>query len=222
MSIPKRKKAVNRSYRSPLREDQASATRNAIIEAAAREFSARSYADTSIDAIAKSAGVSRATVFNAFGGKPALLKAAFELSFARAAGGGNEPQPLVTRPKSIEVRSAKGVQEYTRGYARLATDICRVLAPIYVTMRAAAQGEPEVASLLEATNAVRRRGALTIVNDIRSRAPIRPDLTDEEAADIVWVLNDPGVYFQLVHERGWTPERFAIWLADALERQLLR
>ena len=67
------KKAVNkeeaatRAYRSTLRADQARETRRRIREAADSLFLDHGYVATSMDDIAKSAGVSRQTVFSAFG-----------------------------------------------------------------------------------------------------------------------------------------------------------
>jgi prophage antirepressor-like protein len=59
------------------------------------------------------------------------------------------------------------------------------------------------------------------VGDLLGKAKLRAGLDTEAAADIVWVMNDPGLYRMLVHERGWTPERFESWLAETLQRQLL-
>ena len=64
---------VKRPYRSTVRAAQAAATRLAILSAAAQLFIERGYVATSIDAIADAAGVSRATVFTAVGGKATLL-----------------------------------------------------------------------------------------------------------------------------------------------------
>jgi glucan phosphorylase len=36
------------------------------------------------------------------------------------------------------------------------------------------------------------------------------------------VLNDSGLYHQLVDRQGWTSERFQQWLADGMGRLLLR
>ena len=43
----------------------------------------------------------------------------------------------------------------------------------------------------------------------------------DRAADILWTLNHPGVYWLLVNERGWTPAQYEQWLADAFCSQLL-
>jgi hypothetical protein len=51
---------------------------------------------------------------------------------------------------------------------------------------------------------------------------LRPDLSDDEVADIVWSMNAAEYRALLVGERGWTPERFGSWLADAWVRILLR
>lgn len=222
MSIRKRMRIVKRPYSSPLREENARATLSTIIDAAAIEFAGRGYVPVSIDDIARRAGVSRATVFNAAGGKAALLRRAFERAFARAAGGG-AAMPLIARPRSVEIRSgATSQREYLTGYARLYTEIAAGLAPIYVVMRAAAQADPEVAAQLSETNGVRRRGCTTIVHDVVARGPLRAELRDpEQGADIVYVLNDPGVFHTLVIERGWTKEAFAAWLVRSLITQLV-
>jgi hypothetical protein len=52
-------------------------------------------------------------------------------------------------------------------------------------------------------------------------AALRPDLTPETAADVLWRLNDPDHYASLVVERGWDETRFESWLADAMIRLLL-
>ena len=55
----------------------------------------------------------------------------------------------------------------------------------------------------------------------RARA-LRPDLTVDEAADILWLYNDPLTFHRLVLQRGWTPARYEEWIAAALTGLLLR
>jgi hypothetical protein len=38
---------------------------------------------------------------------------------------------------------------------------------------------------------------------------------------VLWTLNHPDVWLLLVGERGWTPEEFERWFADAACDQLL-
>ena len=83
-----------RAYSSDLRADQARQTRKQIVDAAAVLFAEHGFAGTTIDAIAKAAGVSRKTVFTAVpGGKAELLKLAYDFTLA----GDDEPVPLLAR-----------------------------------------------------------------------------------------------------------------------------
>src|SRR6202012_1020222 len=84
-------------YHSPLRAEQAAATRRLILDTATRLFVERGYAATSIDAIAQAAEIGRSTVFTAAGGKPQLLKAAYD----RAVVGDDEQVPLAKRPPPL-------------------------------------------------------------------------------------------------------------------------
>lgn len=56
---------------------------------------------------------------------------------------------------------------------------------------------------------------------LADRGALKPDLTPSEAADILWLLIDPGVYHRLVIEQNWTPDRYQDWLTDALISLLL-
>lgn len=213
------KAAVKRSpYRSPLREAQAKATRLAIIEAAGRLFVERGYAATSIDAVAEAAGVGRATVFASVGGKAALLKAAYDVAVV----GDDEPIPLPDRPWAQHVREGETQGERTKRYAEMVTMIDGRYAPIYEAFRGAASADPDVRQLWQEIRAERRRGASNFVRLICDLGPLREGLEPDSAADIVWILNDPGLYHQLVLEQGWSPADFCTWLAETMHTQLLR
>src|SRR5215470_16287995 len=47
------------------------------------------------------------------------------------------------------------------------------------------------------------------------RGALKPDLTPSEAADVLWLLNDPSVYHRLVIEQHWDPDRYQDWLTSA-------
>src|SRR4051794_11157335 len=94
--------AVKRAYRSSARAESAATTRLAIIEAAARLFVEHGYGAVSIDDVARAAEGARATVFNAVGGKAALLRAAYDVAIV----GDDEPIPLPDRTWARPVREA--------------------------------------------------------------------------------------------------------------------
>jgi AcrR family transcriptional regulator len=210
-------KTVKREYRSPLREASARATRAAIIDAATRLFMEQGYAATSVDAIAEAASVSRATVFATFGGKATLLKAAYDVALV----GDDEPIPLPERPRSKAVQAEPDPARLLEGYAEICTDISGRLAPIYEVVRGAASADPEAREVWEKIQAERRIGGTNVVKLITARRALRRGLDREHAGDLVWVLNDAGLYYMLVHRQGWSPARFQTWLAETLKAQLL-
>lgn len=215
----KARRSVKRSeYRSPLRASQAKATRLRVIDAATRLFIERGYGATSIDEIAEAAGVGRATVFTSVGGKASLLRIAYDVALV----GDDEPIPLPLRPWARPVRVATSQTERINRYADVIALVGGRLAQIYEAFRGAASSDPEVREQWNQILAERRVGARNVVKMLREHGPLRRGLDDDGAADIIWILNDPGLYHQLVLQRGWTPERFRSWVAETMRSQLLR
>lgn len=209
--------AVKRAYRSPLRAAQAGQTRRAIIDAASRLFVEAGYGATSIDAIAAAAGVSRATVFTAVGSKPALLKTAYDVALV----GDDEQVALPDRPASRAIRAEADPGRYLERYAGLVVELEGRVAAVYEMVRGAASADPEVRPVWDKIQQEHRIGAGHVVSDTASKGRLRDGLDEEAAADVVWVLTDPGIYHLLVNTRGWPAERFRDWLASSLQHELL-
>lgn len=208
---------VKRPYRSTLREANADATRLAIVQAAARLFVEQGYVATSIDAIAEAAGVSRATVFTSVGGKPVLLKKAYDIALV----GDDAEVPLAERERSKAIRAEPDVERYLHLYATLVTEINGRLAAIYEAVRGAASADPDVRAVFEKIQSERRIGAGHVIGDVLAKGRLRDGLDPETAADLMWVLNDAGLYFLLVHRRAWPVDRFGRWLSATMRDQLL-
>ena len=58
--------------------------------------------------------------------------------------------------------------------------------------------------------------------ELAATGALRPELSVEEVADVLWSMNFPELYLLLVDQRGWDPDRYQRWLADAWQRLLLR
>ena len=88
-------------------------------------------------------------------------------------------------------------------------------------IREAAVGDAACAALRAEISTRRAANMRLFAADLRAPGELRPDLPDDEVADIIWSMNAPEYYTLLVHDRGWTPRRYADWLVDAWSRVLL-
>jgi AcrR family transcriptional regulator len=213
----KRTTPVKRAYRSTLRREQAESTRMAIIGAATELFVRDGYGPVSIDAIADAAGVSRATVFNAVGGKASVLRAAYNVAIV----GDDEPVPLPERPWARPVREAADAPTMLVRYAHMITVVDSRVAGLYEVLRGAAGADAEVRAHWDQIRKERRIGATNVIAMLEDRGRLRDGLRARAAADIVFVLIDPGLYHQFVDEQGWKPAAFESWLAQTFQMQLL-
>jgi TetR/AcrR family transcriptional regulator, regulator of autoinduction and epiphytic fitness len=206
-----------RAYRSVLREEQARATRRAIVAAATELFVENGYAATTIDAVADRAGVSRRTVFVSVGGKPELLRRAWDFAVV----GDDEPVTMADRPAVRRLQQQSDVRVAVRGWARVATGVSARVAPLARVLVAAADADPDVAELLAIVEEQRLTGARTFVSWVQSHGGLRRGVTTKRAAELCWVQIDPSVYRRLVLERGWTARQFERYLADVVEAAIL-
>jgi len=216
--MPNERERVKRAYDSSLRRERAEATRIAIVAAAGRLFARNGYTATSVDEIAAGAAVSRATVFNSVGGKPELLKQAYRLAVR---GPGHANTPLGQQARSRSISAEPDPHKLLAGYAEVMVGVGKRLAPLYEAVRAAAHADPEVRELWHTITEERRTAATGIVRRLGERGSLHQSLDAQEASDILWVLNDPGLYQLLVTERRWTQSRFRSWLATSMQAQLL-
>jgi AcrR family transcriptional regulator len=207
-----------KSYVSEVRDEQARRTRQAIVTAARELFLAQGYARTTIDAIAEAAHVSRRTVFNAAGGKVALLKLALEWAIV----GDDEPVPLAERPVVKAIEAERDPRRALALWVGLVTDIAPRVAPVSAVLYAAADADPEAAQLLAGLAGGRMFGAVAFATHLESLGALADGVSVQQAADLCWAVNDSHLYQLLVTERGWPAARYAQWLLDSLAATLLR
>ena len=167
---------VKRAYESPLRRSQAESTRMSAIRAATELFVDEGYGPVSIDAIAAAAGVSRATVFNAFGGKPSLLRAAYDVAIV----GDDEPVPLPERPWAQPVRRARDAPTMLVRYAHMVTVIDGRVAGIYEVIRGAASAHAEVREHWDQIRRERRTGAANVVSMLLDQLVVQTRVDQDE------------------------------------------
>ena len=209
--------AKRQPYRSELRAQQAAATRQLVLDSATALFVERGYAATSIDLIAETAGVGRSTVFSAAGGKPWLLKTAYD----RAIVGDDEQVPLVQRPQIQRLFSLTDPVEIVQGYVAVLSDAVQRVSKLYEVVRSAAGLDGEVHQLWTDIIDQLLEGANIIATLLKKKQGLREGLTSAAARDLIWIYNDPGMHYALVEVRGWSQRRFHSWLLDTFNHQLL-
>ena len=208
---------AKRGYHAPRRAAHAAATRHAVLAAARELFVSRGYTATSVAEIATRAGVSVDTIYATVGRKPILLRELVETALS----GTDQAVPAIQRDYVIRVGQAATAREKIEIYAGAIGGIQQRLGPVFLALRDAAISDPDCAALWRRISQRRAANMRLFAADLRSTGQLRPDLSDDEVADIVWSMNAAEYWVLLVHDRGWSPGRFTTWLADAWTRLLI-
>lgn len=204
-----------RRYDSTGRQAQARRNRQAILDAAQRQFLEGGYAATTIAAVAAEAGVSVETVYKAFGGKPGLVRAIYDRGLV-----GPEPVPAYRRADELRERETDP-RAIMRNWGTIASEVSSVVSPIERLVRAAAASDHDMAALLQAHNDLRERRARHHARFLKERGYLREGVSVAQATDILWTCTSDELYDLLVTQRGWSPPRFARFLADFMINALL-
>lgn len=206
-----------RRYESPRRREQAAATRQTILEAAERLFAERGYVGTSVAEIADAAGVALKTVYAVFGTKAEVLRGLWNLRMR----GDDEPVPMAERPWFREIVEEPDPRQRLALVAHNARIVRERTGELMEIVRQAAPADEQIAALWERfQREFYEVGMRGVTETLERDGVLAAELTS--ATDILWTLNHPDVYLLLVRQRGWSPEAYERWLADALCTQLLR
>lgn len=207
-----------RAYDSPLRREQADATRHAILDAARMLFTQRGYVATSIQAIAYQAGVSAATVYASFGNKRTVLASLVDVAIA----GDDEPIPILQRAWVRDLREAPDPRGRIPLLARYGRRILERRAPIDAVVSAAAATDPDIAALWRQMQEQRHAGQRALLQIVLGDdGSLQSGLNLARASDVLYTIGSPETYRLLVEDRGWSAARFERWYAETLERLLL-
>jgi AcrR family transcriptional regulator len=209
-----------RRYESRLRQAQAEQTRQAILAAAGTLFRDRGYAATAMSTIAEEAGVVVETIYRNFGSKRALFRAVVE---AVLAGGSTRAAvPVEERPAIRAVIEEPDPRRQIVLYVATQPGIHRRSGPLLRALQGGIATDPELRAVWDEMEAWRLEGQGRFVAMLADRDALRPDISFEEARDIVWTLCSLAVHDLLVVERGWTYERYEAWISAAITGALLR
>jgi AcrR family transcriptional regulator len=209
---------VRRQYRSALRDQQAAATRAAVLAAARELFLAQGYGATTIEQIAERAGVSKPTVFSAVGNKQAVMAALRTVALR----GDDEAATVAEREPWQRVLAEPDPYLAVQLEVAHLSDLWSRWAELKEVLRGAAScGEPALRELWATGEEQRLLAAQRFVSALAAKGPLRDGLDEQAAIDIAWTLTSPEYYRALVAERGWSRARYEEWLTDALTHALL-
>jgi AcrR family transcriptional regulator len=203
--------------RPSVRADKARANRRRMRDAALSLFTGQGYVATSMQAIADEAGVAVQTLYFTFGTKRALLSEILDVAVA----GDDEPVPTLERPATLAALAEPDPRRQLRAQVRLAREIYERVAPVLQVVASAASADPDIAELWETNNAQRATAQERLITALAAKTPLREGLDVATAIDITLALQTPEMYSYLTSRRGWSPERWEHWTADALIGELL-
>jgi AcrR family transcriptional regulator len=188
---------------------------DAIRATAHQLFVEHGYRATTIAAVADAAGVAVQTVYDAFGSKRELLRAA-----VRAASIGDDTATMLD---SAWLGAVTAEDDLHRRWALLREATAAVLEralPMARVVRAAALSDPGVQELWEEIEEERRRDVEALIHILGEVGELR--VPHPVAVDITWALSrSTDLYAALVIERGWAPDQAFAAVSDAIARAIL-
>jgi AcrR family transcriptional regulator len=179
-----------RPYRSAARAEAVAETRGRLVAAAAELLGAEPYRPFSLEAVAKTAGVTRLTVYNQFGGRRGLLEAVFDAAAAR---GGMER--LAEAAANPDPRAA---------IALVIAQFCAFWSAgeqAHLRLHAARAADPDLDLALHERNERRRRLFAAILGRMAARGEIEPGSV-ADLADVLHALTSVHVFADLAPGRG--------------------
>jgi AcrR family transcriptional regulator len=200
---------VKRRYHSPKRERQAQQTREQIIDAARRLFARDGFAKTTVETIAREAGVSAQTVYASVGSKRGIVLALLDRMEVE---GGNEELQRELESSKNSRKQLRAIVRFNRQLFERGQDVLKIVM--------ATRTDPDVEAFGREGEARRREGQARWVRAWAEAGALRPNLDEAHAADVLWALTGPDLYELFVVNCGWPDSRFEEWIFGTLESQL--
>jgi AcrR family transcriptional regulator len=188
-------------------------TRIAILDAAWDLIAASGRLDVGQAEIAAKAGVSRQTIYLAFGNRAGLLMAVLRNRDTKTG--------HVARLLEIAGRSKVSAETFL-AFIDTWLDYLPIIYPVGIQVDAAALNDREAAAAWDDRMKALLHGMKSMLNTLEASGALAEDCTAARAADVAWSLIHPSAWRLLVIERGWKPGDFRKDRLRSIERLLLR
>ena len=201
--------------RQQSRAQRVRATRELVLVHATALFVERGYMETTMADIASAAGVAVQTLYLRFGGKPALLAAAFD----RALAGDVNEVAIADRDWVRELRAASEFSEAARLLVYNARLILDRAAPLFARIEQAS-ADPEIADLLQESKRRKYETVGTLARILRSKAGFNRSISLTRTTDVLYAMASEELFRLLCFERGWSFEQWDTFVLSAITREL--
>ena len=199
-----------RKYEQRLRAESAEATRRRILDSLERRLREAPTQPISIEEIATSAGVARSTVYLIFGSRAGLFDALATDLWDRAG-----------LARLTEAVAHPDAREHLRGGFRAGVEIFAALRDAANALFSMSSLDPEsVGGAMNRLEVRRWGGMLHLARRLAEQGLLRPDVTIEDAANVLWVLAGFGSFDALYSGRGMSTDEVARVLIAMAERSL--
>ncbi|MFC6010916.1 TetR/AcrR family transcriptional regulator [Nocardia lasii] len=203
---------TKRKYDQDARAEAAEQTRRRIIDAVAQQLREAPTDPLSLDKVAKTAGTSRSTIYVAFGSRAGLFDA-FVADLAARTG----------LPALTAAVAADDARTHLRGAIEAASRMKAGDLEIYRVLHAMDRLDPSsAADAVRALEQDRRGGIAHLAHRLAAQDLLRPDVTEDWAADVLWTLTSFESLDLLLTDRNLTVDEAIDRLTTTAERTLLR
>ncbi|HYP07841.1 MAG TPA: helix-turn-helix domain-containing protein [Bryobacteraceae bacterium] len=204
--------ASGRPYVSHVRQRAAENTRSRVLKAAKALFVRHGIDRVTIAQIADKAGVGGSTVYALYKSKEGILRelmksALFGERFRRARAkldGVSDPVMLIALTADV----ARAIYEGESSELAL--------------MRGTSAFSPALRKLEQEFETMRFDMQKDRIDLLFAQSKQRKGLPVDEARRILWMYTSREIYRMLVHDGGWTPDRYQQWLSETLIAALVR
>jgi AcrR family transcriptional regulator len=203
---------ATRKYEQRLRAEAAQETRRRILDALAERLREAPAEPVSIDHIARMAGVARSTIYLIFGSRAGLFHALGAELLQQ--GGFEDVLRAAEHPDALE-----GLRDGIRGIVHMYAvnrDVLRTLFSM-----ALLDGDA-VGGVVQRMDEGRAHGMAYHAQRLAEQGVLRPDVTVDEAADLLWLLTSFDSFDLLYTGRARSPAKVAQTLVTMAERSLGR
>ena len=201
-----------RRYEQRLRAEAAEETRRRILDAAYQRLRQTPTRPLSVDEVARSARVARSTVYLVFGSRAGLFDALADDLLRR------------TRfDRVVQAVAHPDAREHLRGGIRAGVAMFAADRDVRRALSSMAQLDQEtLGGAVRRWEADRAGGMAHLARRLAEQDVLRPDVTVEQAAHLLWVLTSFDSFDLLYTGRGLPAEEVADILVAAAERSLCR